>query len=269
MTTFSSWGIEGKGFAAESNSNQTVAPEKLILSSSANSTPLTAMSASRPRPIQHTSASSLDPAARRTAQWAHYGEPFLHTLLCLGIGAQPTAALCAPNLGDSITTLASQNVYAEIYAQKEDGAASNTLRAIASAIAESSELSFEDGRHSPLSMTLLEALRVHPENVLRCLAVIATQRTHATALEESLRWVGYCKEAGSVATRRNFLEKMLDDPRPRIREAATVGLSFILDPTSKIAVSVALAREANPHVKCSLTELLRELQGLPANGSLT
>jgi len=122
---------------------------------------------------------------------------------------------------------------------------------------------FEDGMESSLSKGLAPMVENYGNtDDLRELLAYWILRDKATpyVVCEALRCLGRITHAPSHRYRRWLLERCLKSPSAIIRDAAGVGLAYLDDPQSILALAEAVQKESDPELQGNLSQVLKQFR---------
>ena len=103
---------------------------------------------------------------------------------------------------------------------------------------------FEDGMESEFSRSLTSAIKEHGNDAISAVAdLILGDKAAPGVASEALRWIGYIEDAGSHASRLSLLIRSLDCPSAWVRDGASLGLSYLGDPSAIPALEKAIKHE--------------------------
>ena len=136
-----------------------------------------------------------------------------------------------------------------------------TTRAFERLFGDANEMQFEDGIESGFSSGLVSLVKRHGGKGVRAIGELIND--HATNDEvawEALRWLGRMKDAPTYYDRLSLLERTLNSPRARLRDAAALSLASMDDPSALHSLQQAVEREDNPDLRHDMEVILRQLQ---------
>ena len=119
---------------------------------------------------------------------------------------------------------------------------------------------FEDGMESAFSEVLKNVIQSHGLLALNELRrVISQEHANIESVGEALRQLGLVGHSPSNTYRRDILSGFLESGVLQFRDAASLGLSFLDDPSAIPAVRTAIEKELSTGVKESLEQTLQQL----------
>lgn len=145
---------------------------------------------------------------------------------------------------------------------------SGTLRGIGTELIEvikrlywqASDEVFEDGVESKFSRSLLDVLANYGAIAVSALAkLVIDARANEEISAEALRWIGLMEDSSTKKQRLWLLEKSLSNPSARIRDGATLGISFMDDPSAAVILRDAIESEQIGELREDMEAVLEEL----------
>jgi hypothetical protein len=122
---------------------------------------------------------------------------------------------------------------------------------------------FEDGVESEFSRGLIDIIRRNGAAALKAISdLLAQRKCNAEVGSEALRWIGLMGDDDYYIQRRQLLIANLSSPSARIRDAATLGLSFLGDPLTIEYLQNAIKIEKNAELKVDMIAVLEDLERL-------
>ena len=120
---------------------------------------------------------------------------------------------------------------------------------------------FVDGMDSSLAREVVSAIEAFGNAAVDAVRkIMDSGRTNVEIVGELLRQLGYMEDIWSHRARRDVLASKLESPDPRIRDAASVGISALDDPSLLESVTRAFGRETSILVKENLKLVMDQLQ---------
>lgn len=120
---------------------------------------------------------------------------------------------------------------------------------------------FFDGMDSPLAEKIRRAIYADGELAVEALhQAILNHPDEVETGEEILRQIGLLRDTPTHQARLNLLTDMLELPQERIRDAASLGLSFMEDPAALPRLYDALQVEKVHWIKKSLSMAILQLE---------
>jgi len=120
---------------------------------------------------------------------------------------------------------------------------------------------FEDGFESSLSTALRSFVSGGGVPAVFALATAATEaNTNPEVAVEVLKTIGRLDDDGTREARRQVLERALEHPSPRLRDAAALGLASIDDPASRLFLEKAISAEKYEELRLDLMAVADQLQ---------
>lgn len=120
---------------------------------------------------------------------------------------------------------------------------------------------FEDGMDTVFSSGLKHIILNHGENAIYALEkVIASPHADVEIVEEVLRQISHIDDRSTHLHRLALLERELELPNSRIRDAASLGIAAMDDPKSIPALQKAICNEQYGQLRKNLEEVLAQLQ---------
>lgn len=122
---------------------------------------------------------------------------------------------------------------------------------------------FHDGMESAFSRGVCLLVETEGTAAVEVIGELMTESPrHWEAASEALRWLGWMEDRSTYAARLWLLEKSLQHPSPRVRDAAGIGISSLADPHAIPRVKDAIARETVAELRDDLKKVLSEIEGL-------
>ncbi|MFV2045346.1 MAG: HEAT repeat domain-containing protein [Anaerolineales bacterium] len=119
---------------------------------------------------------------------------------------------------------------------------------------------FEDGVESQFSRSLLDLLAKYGAIAVSALAKLVTDaRANEEISAEALRWIGLMDDGSTKKHRLWLLERSLSSPSARIRDGATLGISFMDDPGAAAGLREAIESEQIGELREDMKTALEEL----------
>lgn len=120
---------------------------------------------------------------------------------------------------------------------------------------------FEDGMTSRFSDALHRIVQEHGVEAVKQLGVaIRAADTPIRVAEETLRQVGYMNDRKTHSIRRSLLERSLESPNMRIRDAASIGIEAMEDPAAIPALKRAIENEPIGWLRQYLEDVTNQLK---------
>lgn len=120
---------------------------------------------------------------------------------------------------------------------------------------------FEDGMGSFFSTSLIHIVRDHGAAAVRALErMISATDVNVEAAEESLRQMGRMDDEKTHRYRLSLLERALESPNARIRDAASVGIEAMDDPAAIESLQRAIGSELHEQLRQNFTDVLEQLR---------
>lgn len=119
---------------------------------------------------------------------------------------------------------------------------------------------FEDGIMTTFSRSLVKLVRQTGEPVVYAFALaIDTDKGDHEVIAEALRWLGKMTHQSTKDARLWLLEHFLFSDVPQIRDGATLGLSFMNDPSALEYLRDAVNRERVEELREDMAQVLEQL----------
>ena len=135
-------------------------------------------------------------------------------------------------------------------------------------VEESAWENFADGMESALSRKLHSLIQAHGGEAVRAIsALIKNGLADSESAEEILRQVGYSEDSTTYSARLELLVDSLHSLNPRIRDAASLGVAAMDDPSAIEALEAAIERESSAMLRRNLTLALEQLRETKCQGS--
>ena len=126
---------------------------------------------------------------------------------------------------------------------------------------------FEDGMESDFSLALAGFITSYGHLAMDVIiSLVLSGQVNTEVFSEALRVVGRLRHKATHRDRLWLLERSLYSPSARVRDGATVGLSFLDDPIGADPLRFAIEREAIPELREDMKQVLTQLEG--NNGGL-
>ena len=120
---------------------------------------------------------------------------------------------------------------------------------------------FVDGMDSSLAREVVSAIEAFGDAAVEAVKkIMDSGRANVEIVGELLRQLGYMEDIWSHRARKDVLASKLESPDPRIRDAASVGISALDDPSLLESVTRAFGRETSILVKENLKLVMDQLQ---------
>ena len=120
---------------------------------------------------------------------------------------------------------------------------------------------FEDGMDSSFSVELNHIIQTRGVSAITALEhVMHAGSANVAVVEEALRQIGYIDDAITHRSRLRLLERSLESPDARIRDAASIGIEAMNDPASISGLQKAIDREQHALLRQSFEDVLAQLQ---------
>ena len=120
---------------------------------------------------------------------------------------------------------------------------------------------FEDGMDSNFANALYCFVREHGTAAVDALeTVMRMSDVNAEIAEEALMQTGYMKDEATHQGRLSLLIRALESSNARIRDAASVGIEAMDDPTASHSLQKAIAREQYGPLRQNFKDVLAQLQ---------
>ena len=120
---------------------------------------------------------------------------------------------------------------------------------------------FLDGIDSSLSRDVISAVEAFGNAAVKAVEKITDSGSaNVEVVGELLRQMGYVEDIWSHQARREVLARKLESSDPRIRDAASVGIAALDDPSVLEHITRAFARETSTLVKQNLKLVMDQLQ---------
>ena len=112
---------------------------------------------------------------------------------------------------------------------------------------------FEDGMDSAFSVKLNRIICTHGVPAIEALErIMCMDSINAAVTEEALRQVGNLDDEGTHNRRLSLLVHALESRDPGIRDAASIGIEFMNDPTAIKSIQKAIDGEKYEHIQQNL-----------------
>ena len=119
---------------------------------------------------------------------------------------------------------------------------------------------FYDGMESHLGSKVRRLIRYYGDAAIRALhQAIYTPRSDLEAVEETLRVMGHMDDAQTHHRRLAVLLQELYSPNPRVRDAASIGISLLDDPAAAPSIQRAMDQEPLEQLRRNLQSVLDSL----------
>ncbi|MDP6451879.1 MAG: HEAT repeat domain-containing protein [SAR202 cluster bacterium] len=129
------------------------------------------------------------------------------------------------------------------------------------AVDAASEEIFEDGIESEFSRTLNRLVQNFGEPAVKAIEkVICLDQANVEITAEAVQQLGSIENMPSHQSRKGILLRNLESPDARLRDAASIGLSAMDDPTTIQALRDAISRESSPALQRNLQLVLDQLE---------
>jgi len=120
---------------------------------------------------------------------------------------------------------------------------------------------FEDGVDSDFSKELVSIIESDGALALEIIKnLVGVGSLNNEVLSEALRWIGSMEDEKSHVGRRQLLEESLSSESSKVRDGATIGLSYLGDPQAIGYLKRAAKREQNGMLHDFMLEVIEELQ---------
>ena len=120
---------------------------------------------------------------------------------------------------------------------------------------------FEDGMGSFFSAGLIRIVRDHGVAAVRALErIISAVDVNAEVAEEALRQMGHMDDKRTYRRRLFLLERALESPNARIRDAASIGIEAMDDPAAIESLQRAIDSERHEQLRQNFKDVLTQLQ---------
>lgn len=120
---------------------------------------------------------------------------------------------------------------------------------------------FEDGMTSRFSDALRGIVREHDVEAIGQIGMaIRAADTSVKVAEEALRQVGYMNDGKTHSARLSLLERSLESPDIRIRDAASIGIEAMEDPAAIPALKRAIENEPAGWLQQYLKDVMNQLK---------
>ena len=121
---------------------------------------------------------------------------------------------------------------------------------------------FEDGMASFFSASLIRIVRDHGVVAVRALErILSAADVNIEVAEESLRQMGRMDDEKTHRYRLSLLERALESPNARIRDAASVGIEAMDDPAAIESLQRAIDSELYEQLRQNFKDVLAQLRG--------
>ncbi len=140
-------------------------------------------------------------------------------------------------------------------------AAPDIVREILTIAEATREQTFEDGMESDFSKALTSVLALYGNAAVRALSdLILNKKIDAEVASEALRWLGQMDDRQTHDERLRVVEQSLGCLSARVRDGASLALSFLDDPHAVPYLQEAIDREANPELREDMIQVLEQLE---------
>ncbi len=120
---------------------------------------------------------------------------------------------------------------------------------------------FEDGMDTKFSIGLRTIIQNCGTPSIKALdKAMPLETTSATIMEELLRQIGNMDDPPTHKLRLALLERALESPDSRIRDAATIGMDAMGDPKAIPSIKKAIACEPDEWIRKNLKTILEQLE---------
>ena len=137
----------------------------------------------------------------------------------------------------------------------------SVITAVNETFSEAVEEVFVDGMESVFSRNLHTVIRSHRDMAIDAIdRVLRFDQPSAEVAGEALRQVGFVDDPPSHQRRLALILDHLDSSDPRIRDAASVGITALDDPVAIPRLREALLRENLPRLRRNLQLVLDQLK---------
>ena len=135
-------------------------------------------------------------------------------------------------------------------------------------VREAADEVFFDGMESVFSQHMNSAIGEYGDAAVHAIQrLLSSRKADAETAGEILRQMGSIGDPPTHRSRLNILTDQLKSPDPRIRDAASLGLAALDDPTAIGEVQKALASESSSRLRGNLRLVLDQLQLTQWQGS--
>ena len=132
---------------------------------------------------------------------------------------------------------------------------------------ESKEQFFEDGIETQFSKELTEFILKYGNKAVDILSgLFEYGKVSPESIDESLRWIGKIRHEDSYLYRKWLVERCLFHPNPKVRDAASIGISMMDDPKSIPSLKKATEKETIKEIKEDMESVLAQLILTNPNG---
>lgn len=139
--------------------------------------------------------------------------------------------------------------------------ASEMLAKLASMFDTAGEETFADGMDSDFSRMLHSIVRTYGSGAINEIGrTICSEGFDVEVAGEALRQIGSVDHLQSRRSRLSLLLSALESPDPRLRDAASIGIATVDDPTAIEGMRSAMERETSLQVGRNLEMVLEQLQ---------
>ncbi len=139
--------------------------------------------------------------------------------------------------------------------------APDIVREILTISAAAREQTFEDGMESDFSTDLTSILALYGNAAVMALSdLILNEKIDAEVASEALRWLGQMDDRQTHDERLRVVEQSLGCSSARVRDGASLALSFLDDPHAVPYLQEAIDREANPELREDMIQVLEQLE---------
>ena len=112
-----------------------------------------------------------------------------------------------------------------------------------------------------VSAGLARIVRDHGVAAVRALErIISAVDVNAEVAEEALRQVGHMDDKRTHRRRLSLLERALESPNARIRDAASIGIEAMDDPAAIESLQRAIESELHEQLRQNFKDVLAQLQ---------
>jgi len=123
------------------------------------------------------------------------------------------------------------------------------------------EETFADGMDSDFSRNLHAIVRRYGRVAIHAMTIMMrSERLNAEVGGEALRQIGSIVDTQSHHSRLALLMGALESPDPRLRDAASIGMANLDDPTAIECIRRVIGQEASPQLRHNLQLVLDQLQ---------
>ena len=123
------------------------------------------------------------------------------------------------------------------------------------------EETFADGMDSDFSRTLHSIVRRYGSGAINAIGrTIRSERFDVEVAGEAVRQIGSVDDLRSHRSRLALLLRTLESPDPRLRDAASIGIATMDDPTAIEGIRRAVEQESSPQLRHNLQLVLDQLE---------